>query len=219
VLVLARFSGLLPADVHLVSRAESAAPHHFALAKSLNIRSSVAGSRSGHRLGIPCRIRRPAPADYHITVFDYSDVLRIDAEVSPPGYTGLPTQRIEDTRHVSCVEGSAITLICRVNKPVSRAWLADDTGNELDLSAIPSDTTDYRRTMTLNRTERYSVHLVDSEGRTNKLAPEITLTALPDRPPELVLKFPGRDVRASALEEVALEAQAWTTSESPRTVL
>jgi hypothetical protein len=210
VLVLARFAGTLPADVHVVFQPDSGAARRLPLAKSLN--DPLFGGRItavGSDLAYHVEFDGERSPDYRLTVFDYPAVVQIDAEVASPGYTGLPNRRIDDTRHMSVVEGSAITLTSQLNKPVARAWLADDKGQTLDFSLVPGNSAECRLTIKLNQTQRYTMHLIDADGRRNKVPPEITLSAVPDRPPELVLKAPGRDVRASPIEEVSLEAQAW----------
>jgi hypothetical protein len=210
VLVLARFSGPLPADVHVVCVPESGSPRRLALAKSLN--DPVFGGRItsvATNLKYHVEFEGRRTSEYQLTVFDYPDVLRIDAELAYPGYTDLASRRIEDTRSVSAVQGSTVTLICQLNKPVARAWLAGENGTTLELKPEPGNSNEYRQSIVLDKSQRFAVHLQDSEGRANKFPPEIRLTALPDRPPELVLKLPGHDVQASPLEEVGLEAQAW----------
>jgi hypothetical protein len=209
-LVLARFSGPLPADVHVVCESEVATPHRVALAKSMNDPlfggrvSAVATDLTYH-----VEFDGERSPDYHLTVFDYPAVNQLDAELTYPAYTGLATRRIEDTRHISAVQGTTVTLIAQLNKQVARAWLSDDSGQRLDMSLPSSPVAECRVTIQLNWSQRFALHLLDSEGRANKFPPEITLTAIPDRPPELVLKAPARDVHASPLEELWLEAQAW----------
>jgi hypothetical protein len=208
-LVLARFSGPLPADVH-VSCTSQSAPRRIALQRSLNDPlfggrvTAVATDMTYH-----VEFDGERSADYRVTVFDHPSVNQIDAELVYPSYTGLETRRIEDTRHISAVEGTDVTLIGKLNKPVARAWLSDGSGSELDFSLSADDPLQCRVTLNLQTTQRYTMHLLDSDGRPNKFAPDLTLTAIPDRPPEVVLKSPGRDLHASPLEEVWLAAEAW----------
>ncbi len=209
-LVMARFPGPLPADVHIVFETAPGKSNRLPLAKSLN--DPLFGGRIpsvATDLTYHVEFDGNYSPDYRVTVFEYPDVMRVDAEVAFPSYTGLETQRIEDTRHVSALEGSTITLICQLNKPVERAWLATAAGQTIELSGGSNSSNDRRVSLPLAKTERYTVHVVDSDGRANKFPPEVTLTALPNRPPELTLKFPGRDVQASPLEEVSLHAVAW----------
>lgn len=55
---------------------------------------------------------------------------------------------------------------------------------------------------------RYELILVDDAGRTNKLPPRFVLDVLSNRVPDLKFAFPKGDQRVSALEELAVQAEA-----------
>ena len=42
-----------------------------------------------------------------------------------PSYTSLEPKTVEDIRHVTAVEGTELTLLCRLNKDVATARLVD----------------------------------------------------------------------------------------------
>ena len=50
--------------------------------------------------------------------------------------------------------------------------------------------------------------MVDQQGRRNKLSADFVINVLPNRPPDLKLVFPGRDVEVSPLEEADVAATA-----------
>ena len=60
----------------------------------------------------------------------------------------------------------------------------------------------------LTNSARYSLELVDMEGRTNKTPVEFVVQVLPDRPPEVKMVFPRGDPRVSSLEELSLQGEA-----------
>ena len=65
-----------------------------------------------------------ATSEYTITVFDYPALLKADASLQYPAYTGLTNRTIRDTRRITAVEGTRLTYVLQFNKPVARARLA-----------------------------------------------------------------------------------------------
>ncbi len=63
---------------------------------------------------------------YHVRVFEYPELKRADAKLVFPGYTGHEPKIVEDIRHVTAVEGTELTLLCRLNKDVASAKLVDE---------------------------------------------------------------------------------------------
>ncbi len=144
---------------------------------------------------------------YRVTVFDYPALERADAELRYPEYTELETRRIEDVRQVTAVEGTELTWLCRLNKPVATAQLTSVDGESLTLAASPDDPTLFTAKRQLTKTERWRLELVDDRGRKNRESVEFVAKVVPNRPPELKLTFPRRDLKVSPLQEVPLEAQ------------
>ena len=144
--------------------------------------------------------------DYKIGVFDFPALTRADASLQFPGYTGLTNQVIRDTRRVSAVEGTRLTYTLLLNKPVAGARFI---GKDKTLTlTTQSNAIALLNNFTLTNSARYSLELVDAEGRTNKNPPEFSIVALPDRPPEVKVVFPRGDQRVSSLEELQLVGEA-----------
>ena len=55
---------------------------------------------------------------------------------------------------------------------------------------------------------KYTVKLLCVDGFNNQTPIEYTITAIPDEPPEVAIKEPGRDIKATKLEEVKVLAEA-----------
>ncbi len=51
---------------------------------------------------------------------------------------------VEDIRHVTAVEGTELTLICRLNKDVTSAALVDEQGETVPLARDESQPHTYR---------------------------------------------------------------------------
>lgn len=144
--------------------------------------------------------------DYKISVFEFPSLTRADAELQFPAYTGLTNKLIRDTRRVSAVEGTRLDYTMEFNKPVQTARLI---GKEQSLSlAVLSNAVAVLDDFTLTNSARYSLELVDADGRTNKTPAEFVIVVLPDRPPEVKIAFPNGDQRVSSLEEMQLQGEA-----------
>ena len=144
--------------------------------------------------------------DYKIGVFDFPALTRADASLNFPAYTGLSNQTIRDTRRVSAVEGTRLTYTLQLNKPVASAKFI---GKDATLAlATQSNSLALLNDFTLTNTARYSLELVDADGRTNKNPMEFSIVVLPNRPPEVKVDFPRGDQRVSSLEEMQLLGEA-----------
>jgi hypothetical protein len=146
--------------------------------------------------------------DYKITVFDYPAITRADAALEFPGYTGLTNRTIPDTLRVSAVEGTRLTYTLELNKPVARARLIAKSGGATLPLTVQTNAIATLDRLALTDSARYSLELVDAEGRTNKSSAEFSIQVLTNRRPEVKLAFPRGDQRVSPLEELQLQARA-----------
>ena len=144
--------------------------------------------------------------DYKISVFDYPSLLRADALLAFPAYTGLTNKTIPDTRRISAIEGTRLTYTLQLNKPVKRARLVSG-GTSLDL-ALQSNAVAVLADYPLTNSARYTLALEDAEGRASKFPADFVFQVLTNRRPELKLVFPRGDQRVSRLEEMQLQGEA-----------
>ncbi|MEX0641164.1 MAG: DUF4175 family protein [Pirellulales bacterium] len=145
--------------------------------------------------------------NYHVKVFDYPELVRADAELAFPEYTSLAPSVVEDVRHVTAVEGTRLTLVCRLNKEVAEARLVEAGNEKIDLLQDPAEKNVYRGVWTLGKSQRFKLRLVDRDGRESRLPAEIVVNVTPNRPPQIALERPGRDVEVSPLEELQFKAK------------
>ena len=208
-LVLARFAdrAKLPRELSLlVAGAEGEKPH--AMQQSLSdpiFAGRVAEVRQD--LSYQLALGAERSPKYRVTVFDYPELERADADLRYPSYTGLTPRKIEDVRQFSAIEGTELRWLCRLNKPVASAKLVPAEGEPLVLEASTDDKTLYVASRTLTQSERWKLELVDDRGRKNRQSVDLVVTVLPNRAPELKLIFPRQDVKVSPLQEVSLEAE------------
>jgi hypothetical protein len=241
-LVLARWSGEAPEGATLVTAAAApaavgaapgdAAPGDAAAgggSEASLVEERTAMSRSlddpvfGARLSrvdrdLVYRVEHQGGASpsYRVRVFEHPELVRADARLVFPEYTGKEAAVIEDTRRVSAVEGTELTWVLHVTKPVAEARLeslepaAEDGGNLAAIDLPPGEApTILLARLLLARSGRYSLLLADADGRRNKEPVELAVNVLPNRPPDLKLVQPSRDARVSPLEELSVRAEAW----------
>jgi hypothetical protein len=209
-LVLARFEGPLPPDVTLDYAPTGEPSQQLSMSKSLDD-PVFAGRTPSVETDLTYQVHygQQRSETYRVTVFDYPDLERADIKLAPPSYTGQSETLVEDTRKVTVVEGTRLTLIARLNKEVAHAKLLDDAGSTVELKADPAQQRTYVASLPMTKTARAKLELIDAQGRKNREPAEFTFTVVPNRRPEIKLVFPSRDVQVSPLEEIDLQASVW----------
>lgn len=208
VVIVAQFDGQVPSDVSLSYGAAGQAQQQVLLTRSVD--DAVFGGviqdvRSDLLYHVEYDGRRSS--NYRIHVYDRPRLVRADAKIVFPAYTNLPEKTIHDTRQISVVEGSRITLTFTLNKPVATARLAPRTGIALALSADAEVPNILTTSFTAEKSERYELLVADAQGLENEFPPRFAIDVHKNLPPEVKPVFPNRDVAASALEELDLQAE------------
>ncbi|MBT4868404.1 MAG: hypothetical protein HON53_25120, partial [Planctomycetaceae bacterium] len=209
-LVLARFDRRLPADVTLMTADPTGKPNRVPLSKSLD--DPVFGGRLSevkHDTTYHIEFDGRRTREFRITVFDFPALEQLDAVIQFPEYTGLPETTLEDTRRVSVVEGSQITLVGRANKPIAAARLIDENDSPIEFEFVSGSRDRFVLTLTPPKNQRYELLLIDEQDRHNKFPQEVIIEVTPNRRPEVKLAFPAKDLRVSPIEELSLEASTW----------
>ncbi len=143
--------------------------------------------------------------DYRITVFEYPVLVRADASLEFPAYTGLTNKAIPDTLRITAVEGTRLSYTFQLNKPVAEASLVS---KEQTIRLMPGTNAALELSdFALTSSGRFALHLRDHDGRTNRRSSEFVFQVLPNRPPDLKLNFPRGDQRVSRLQELRLEGE------------
>ncbi|HEV3024513.1 MAG TPA: hypothetical protein VGX76_18685, partial [Pirellulales bacterium] len=212
-LVLARFQGFEPAEATLVhqrldAQTEEAEAVRQEMAKSLD--DPVFGGRIAAvdgPLDYHVELADHTSETYHVAVFEYPSLVRADAKLVYPEYTELEERLVQDVRTVSAVEGTELTFLCHLNKPVVSATLTEAGALPLVLAAFEDDPLTWRATMRCEKSRRFRLNLTDDRGRTNKNPIELAINVLPNKPPDL--KLASHDVEVSPLEETDVKATAW----------
>ena len=207
VVIVARFDGVVPSEATLVTIGMDQTATRVRLNKSLNdpvFGSTLPSVASDLKYYIEYEDQRSP--DFHISVFNHPALEQMDAAIIFPAYTHLPQKVILDTQRISVVEGSNVTLTFTLNKPVATASLEARSGEAPVLVMDSNYPNVYTASLTATTPQRFELHLTDDQGRSNKVAPRLVMDVQQNMPPALKPTFPGRDVEASPLEELTLEA-------------
>ncbi|MBN1975359.1 MAG: hypothetical protein JW787_17100, partial [Sedimentisphaerales bacterium] len=208
VVIIARFNGKMPDKAKLFAGATEQDLQEIPFAKNLEdpfFGATIPQINSDMLYHIEYDDRQTQ--NYTIETYRHPDLERADANIVYPAYTKQPDKEIKDMRRVSVVEGSQVTLTFLLNKPVETAKLVSRDGSALNLAVNKEDPNVFTTLIEPRENLRYELKLIDSDGRTNKVPPRFVIDVLKNMPPELKLKFPNRDIEASPLEELTLEAE------------
>lgn len=209
VVVTARFGGALPKEVRLVWQAVDGEKHTTVMAKSLSD-PIFAFSLPPLLKDVTYQISydNRATDSFQLTVFDLPALVRSDAALTYPSYTGLAPRTIAETRRVSAVEGTDLTYDFSMNKPVRRAVLREADGTEVELTAANPERTRFTTSFKIEKSRRFALRLEDQKGRVNRAPEEIRIEAVANKVPEVRWIAPVGDPRVSPIEEVQLQAEA-----------
>jgi hypothetical protein len=206
--VLVRFPGAVPSEATLILTPATGQPQRITLTKNLNdpVFGASLPSVQGD-LKYEIEYARTKTREFAVKVYEHPSLLRADATLKYPGYTGLAERKVEETRRVSAVEGTQAEYVFQLNKPVTEAHLKAANGEELILKPQGTQSNIWVADFPLVKSARYKLFLRDADGRTNKSPDEVILNAIVNKPPEMKLIAPKGDPRVSPLEELRFEAQ------------
>jgi len=228
-LILARFDGSIPNDATLMVHRLEEESRSMPMQKSLD--DPIFGMRIPsvtQALTYQVQYADKITDTFEVSVFDFPDLIRGDAMLNFPHYTQTSAKYVQNISRLSAVQGTSIDLTFYTNKPLKSATLVsvpdrlkqgtepsldplDIQQNQISYHLVP-DTIDPKKfstTLILDRSLKLELLLEDNDGRQNRFAPRFSFTALENRPPDLKIVLPAKDLEVSALEELQLVATAW----------
>ena len=144
-------------------------------------------------------------ATYNIEVADLPYVDRLELEYRFPAYSGLSPRIVEDGGDIAALRGTKI--IVRVIPTMLTP------GGQILLDGVPVELSDagdgtWTGSFSVEKAGFYEVELMRTDGELVSASPKYAIDVLTDQPPSVSFSKPGRDTRASNIEEVFLEARA-----------
>jgi hypothetical protein len=208
VTVTARLSGFTAAEVDLFTRAGAGAPFEraamissgedgafetifFGLRQSLDYFVQAAGVRS---------------SVFRIEAAELPFVDRLDLEYVFPAYTGLEPRQVEDGGDIAVLRGTTVRL--RVHSTLAtksgRVVRGERDETPLDVNADGTLTGSFD----VREDGTYRIDLASPAGNLVSASPQYAIDVLDDEAPVVSFAKPGRDLRATSIDEVFVEAQA-----------
>ncbi|MFQ5772111.1 MAG: DUF4175 family protein, partial [bacterium] len=142
---------------------------------------------------------------YTMTLYDAPRIKRVDLNYNYPKYTGLKPKKELDSGDVWAPEGTVVKITVITDKSLSAGDMIMGEGKKLR-TLITADTL-LTASFTVTQDTYYKIHITDQDGLSNHPLPEYYVHALPDQPPVLSIEKPGRDIKATMVEEVPIKIQ------------
>ncbi len=143
---------------------------------------------------------------FTVSVYHFPEVEQIDATYEFPRYTNLPVRTQNDEGDIEGLIGSSVTVTVHTNHVTEEARLILENGENIPLSKVNSGK--FRGKFDLLEEDRYTVELRDDHARQNRFPRAFLITPVEDAGPVITLQEPGRDLRANAIQEVLIAADA-----------
>lgn len=158
---------------------------------------------------------------FTVEVFEMPRIDEVSVSYTYPEYTNLKPVVQQGSGDIQAVVGSTAEIRMTANKviqsatfnfsnPDSTEGVAEDVEGELTANTsemLIVDGNILSKTIDVNESGKYNVTLFCIDGFNNEIPIEYTIKAMPDKVPEVVIKEPGRDVKATKLEEVKIVAE------------
>ena len=142
---------------------------------------------------------------YKLDVADLPYVKQLDVVINFPSYTGLPSKTIEDSGEIAALQGSVVRITARLTAKAKGARIVLKDGEKIEMTAEGEK--DFAGNVTVTRirhiTSSSSVRTATYNGSS-----EFDIVLLDDQPPTVSFEKPGRDARATSVEEIFTEAKA-----------
>jgi len=142
---------------------------------------------------------------FKLDVVDLPFVKQLDLLLNFPAYTRLAAKTVEDGGDVAAVKGTVVNITARLSGRARAARLVLADGRKVEMRAAG---TDFTGALTVAGDTTYYVELTSVDGEVYRGSNEFDITVLEDQPPTITFERPGRDTKATSIEEVFTQARA-----------
>ena len=141
---------------------------------------------------------------FTVKVFDVPKIKDIEISYRFPAYTKMKPMIQRGNGDIRAIVGTEATIRVRPNKPIQTATLhiGDDEQQPMQIDELIT----YQ--VKILKSAKYKVDLLCIDGFENQMPIEYEINAIPDKKPEVVIKDPNRDIKATKLEEVSVTVEA-----------
>src|SRR5215212_6842869 len=142
---------------------------------------------------------------FKLNVVDLPYVKQLDLSLKFPAFTNLPTKAVEDGGDIAALKGTVATVTAKLSGKVRAARIVFADGKKTEMKQQGSD---FAGELTVAADTSYYIELVSVDGETYRGSNEYDVSVLTDQPPVISFDKPGRDKKATNLEEVFTQARA-----------
>ena len=146
-------------------------------------------------------------ATYKLNVVDLPSVKNIRVTYHYPEWTGMKDSVEDPGGDLRAVEGTVAEVVIHTDRPLANGTLLLDDGSKIGLREGPSDSNTLVARVPIQKDGMYHVAAVES-GEDVRLSEDYFIEAQKDQPPEVAITRPGRDFKASPIEEVTVAVNA-----------
>ena len=214
--VIAQVTGLRPEKVQLFAHYQSAAGWEPVSMQSTQAQSDAgsAGSYQFAFTGLPEDVEYYVAAGplvsphYKVHVVDLPSVKSIRVTYHYPRWTRMHAVTEEHAGDLRAIEGTDASVEIEMDRPLQNtkaALLSLNEGKTLPLTAGGNNR--YLATIHMDKDGAYHVATVEA-GQPVRLSEDYFIATDKATPPEVALDRPGRDYRASPIEEVKVQVKA-----------
>ena len=151
---------------------------------------------------------------FKLDVVDLPFVKRIDTTLDFPAYTGMPSKVQEDSGDVAALKGTVVTIKAVISAKAKSAFIVLKNGTRIEMKPseqrLESGEVEpfFTGGLTITENTSYHIELISVEGDKYNGSNEHDITILEDEPPTVTFEKPGRDVKATNIEEIFTQAKA-----------
>jgi len=142
---------------------------------------------------------------FKLNVVDLPYVKQLDLTLNFPAFTNLPTKAVEDGGDIAALKGTVATITAKLSGKVRAARIVFADGKKTEMKLQGSD---FVGELTVSADTSYYIELVSTDGEAYRGSNEYDVSVLSDQPPVISFDKPGRDKKATNLEEVFTQARA-----------
>ena len=143
---------------------------------------------------------------FHIAVVDIPAISDINLRYHFPAYTLLAPELTRGSGDITALRGTRVEVQIKPSIEIPGGELVLENGQKIDL--VQGDDEYWTGTILVDESTHYTVALQRKSGLLVKASSEYRIQALDDRHPSVSIRSPGRDTKASAIEEAILKVRA-----------
>jgi hypothetical protein len=142
---------------------------------------------------------------FKLNVVDLPYVKQLDLVLNFPSFTRLPAKTTEDGGDIAALKGTVASITARLSGRVRAARIVFPDGNKIEMRPQGAD---FIGEVSVSADTSYYIELMSVDGENYRGSNEYDISVLEDQPPTISFERPGRDKKATNLEEVFTEARA-----------